>query len=109
VRTAALARDFVGNVYMPVYWGDLGTTIMRLDPTGAMTLVAGGGESLVAGVPALDFVLPDILGLAIDPLTGALADLWLRQQGLPRPRSCRAAGLIPVPGPGAVRRALSAV
>jgi len=72
VRTAALARDFVGNVYMPVYRGDLGTTIMRLDPTGAMTLVAGGGESLVAGVPALDFVLPDILGLAIDPLTGAL-------------------------------------
>jgi sugar lactone lactonase YvrE len=70
-RISALTVDAAGNAYFPVFWGDLGTTIMRMDPKGAMTRVAGGG-SQGAGASPLDFSLPDVLGLAIEPHTGAL-------------------------------------
>lgn len=72
VRLAGLARDPQGNLYFEVAWGDLGVTIMRLDSAGVLTIVAGGGRDLTPGGPALDFALPDIIGLAIDPTTGAL-------------------------------------
>lgn len=71
-RIAALCLDSQGNAYFPVFWGDLGTMIMRMDPSGQLTPVAGGGRSTEAGVPPLDFALPDILGLAINPFDGAL-------------------------------------
>ena len=71
-RIAALAMDSVGNAYFTVFWGDRGHIIMRLDPTGTLTPVAGGGATAAAGVDALDFALPDVLGLSIDPNTGAL-------------------------------------
>lgn len=72
VRLAGLALDPQGNAYFEVAWGDIGVTIMRLDADGVLTLVAGGGRDLVPGGPALDFSLPDIIGLAIDPTGGAL-------------------------------------
>jgi sugar lactone lactonase YvrE len=72
LRISALAVDQAGNAYFPVFWGDHGRMIMRLDPTGTMTRVAGGGTSTAAGVPATDFILPDVLGLAINPLNGDL-------------------------------------
>jgi hypothetical protein len=71
-RASALAIDPQGNVYFPVFWGDEGTTIMRLAPDGSMTKIAGGGKSATADVGALDFALPDVLGLAIDPFDGSL-------------------------------------
>ena len=57
---------------MPVFWGDLGVTIMRLDPQGTLTLVAGGGRLTTPGVPALEYGLASVLGLAINPFTGDL-------------------------------------
>ena len=72
VRLAALALDLQGNAYFEVAWGDLGVTIMRLDPAGVLTLIAGGGRTLTPGGPALEFSLPDIIGLAIDHTDGAL-------------------------------------
>ena len=72
VRLAGIALDPQGNVYFEVAWGDLGVTVMRLDSAGLLTLVAGGGRDLSPGGPALDFAMPDIIGLAIDPTTGAL-------------------------------------
>lgn len=72
VRVAGLARDPQGNAYFEVAWGDLGVTIMRLDSVGVLTLVAGGGRTLTPGGPALEFALPDIIGLAINPTDGAL-------------------------------------
>lgn len=72
VRLAGLALDSQGNAYFEVAWGDLGVTIMRLDSAGVLTLVAGGGRDLTPGGPALAFSLPDIIGLAIDPTSGAL-------------------------------------
>lgn len=71
-RLAALAMDPQGNAYFTVFWGDRGHMVMRLDPTGILTPVAGGGTSSEAGVGAFDFALPDVLGLTIDPGTGAL-------------------------------------
>ncbi|HEY7023663.1 MAG TPA: hypothetical protein VH371_01740 [Candidatus Limnocylindrales bacterium] len=71
-RASAIAADNAGNVYFPVFWGDRGTTIMQLAPDGTMTLVAGGGQSTTPGVDATDFVLPDVLGLAINPYDGSL-------------------------------------
>ncbi len=71
-RIAALAMDQQGNAYFTVFWGDRGHMIMRLDPTGVLTPVVGGGSSFTPGVGAFDFALSDVLGLAIDPSTGAL-------------------------------------
>lgn len=71
-RIAALAMDSLGNAYFTVFWGDRGHIIMRLDPTGALTPVAGGGSTATPGVDAFDFALPDVLGLSIDASTGAL-------------------------------------
>ena len=71
-RASALAIDPQGNVYFPVFWGDEGTTIMRLAPDGTMTKIAGGGTSATADGDPLDFSLPDILGLAINPFDGSL-------------------------------------
>ncbi|MEX2547936.1 MAG: hypothetical protein WD830_09145, partial [Chloroflexota bacterium] len=71
-RIAALAMDAQGNAYFTVFWGDRGHMIMRLDPAGALTPVAGGGPTSAPGVDAFDFALPDVLGLAIDAASGAL-------------------------------------
>jgi len=71
VRLAAIALDAQGNAYFEVAWGDLGVTVMRLGTAGQMSIVAGGGRDLAPGGPALDFSMPDIIGLAIDH-SGAL-------------------------------------
>ena len=71
-RASAIATDSADNVYFPVFWGDRGTTIMELAPDGVMTLVAGGGKSTTPGGDATDFVLPDVLGLAINYFDGSL-------------------------------------
>jgi serine/threonine-protein kinase len=75
-RISALAVDGLGNAYFPVFWGDLGPTIMRLEPSGAMTRVLGGGQLSAPGTPALDFALADPLGLAVvdDALLVCAAD-----------------------------------
>jgi hypothetical protein len=91
-RIAALAMDSQGNGYFTVFWGDRGHIVMRLDPTGVLTPVAGGGQATAPGVDAFDFLLPDVLGLAIDPMTGALlicgsdARVW-RVPGVAAPAS----------------------
>jgi len=71
-RIVAVALDAAGNVYLPVFYNHPGTMIMRLDPSGTMTRVAGGGTSDVAGVPPSDLRLPAVEALEIDPFTGAL-------------------------------------
>jgi sugar lactone lactonase YvrE len=71
-RIAALAADGDGNAYFTVFWGDLGNVVMRLAPDGTMTRVLGGGTTQAAGVSALEFALPDVLGLAVDLHSNAL-------------------------------------
>jgi hypothetical protein len=71
-RIIAVAMDGAGNVYMPVFYTDLGTLIMRLDASGTMTRIAGGGESGTADVPATDLLLPSVESLEINPISGAL-------------------------------------
>ena len=68
----ALAVDAGGNVYIPVFYSDLGLVIMRMDASGTLTRVAGGGNSNVSGVSPLEFALPDVLGLAVDTASGDL-------------------------------------
>lgn len=67
-----IALDGAGNLYMVVPYTDLGRIVMQMAPDGTMTRVAGGGASVAPGVPALDFRMPDVTGMAIDPTTGAL-------------------------------------
>ena len=71
-RIQEIALDAAGNAYLPVFYNNLGTLVMRLDPAGNMTRIAGGGTSPDADVPALDLQLPSIEALEIDPFTGAL-------------------------------------
>jgi sugar lactone lactonase YvrE len=70
VHLSALALDGAGNIYLPVFWGDIGLTIERIDPTHQLTLVAGGGAARTPGVAPLEFAIQDVLGLAINPTTG---------------------------------------
>jgi sugar lactone lactonase YvrE len=70
-RIAAVAVDGAGNIYLPVFWGNMGLTLMRLDASDALTLLAGGGTGS-AGSPPLQFALPDVLCLVPNPQTGDL-------------------------------------
>ena len=67
-----MALDAQGNVYIPVFFTDKGQVVMRVDPTGNISIVAGGGTSSDIGGPATDFRLPSVEALAIEPTTGAL-------------------------------------
>jgi len=72
-RLGALALDSQGRVYFQQFWGDRGPVIERLDPdTGKMTLIVGGGPDPNPGASPTDFAVGDVLGLAIDPVTGDL-------------------------------------
>ena len=71
-RLIAVALDAQGNVYVPVFFTDKGQMVMRVDPTGHLSIVAGGGTSSDIGVTPTDFRLPSIEALAIEPTTGAL-------------------------------------
>lgn len=71
-RASAIAVDLQGNVYFPTFWGDIGENIMRLARDGTMTRIMGGGTVTEAGGDPLEFALPDVLGLAIDPFDGSL-------------------------------------
>ncbi|MEP7158214.1 MAG: hypothetical protein ABI797_02210 [Chloroflexota bacterium] len=71
-RLIAVALDGEGNVYLPVFFTDKGQLVMRMDPTGHLTVVTGGGTSSEPGVPATDFLIPTIEVLEIEPATGAL-------------------------------------
>jgi sugar lactone lactonase YvrE len=70
-RIAAVAVDGGGNIYLPVFWGNMGLTLMRLDATDALTLLAGGGAG-GPGSPPLQFALPDVLCIVPNPQTGDL-------------------------------------
>lgn len=71
-RLIAVALDAQGNVYVPVFFTDKGQMVMRIDPQGNLSLVAGGGSASSAGVPATEFAMPPIEVLKIEPATGAL-------------------------------------
>lgn len=71
-RLIAVALDAQGNVYMPVFFTDKGQMVMRMDPSGNLSVVVGGGTLSDVGVPATDFRLPPIEVLKIEPATGAL-------------------------------------
>lgn len=71
-HASVIAVDDAGNVYVVVFYSDLGSIVMRMAPTGEMTRVVGGGHSLEAGVAPADFSLPDITALEIDASSGAL-------------------------------------
>ncbi|MGZ8803272.1 MAG: NHL domain-containing protein [Mycobacterium sp.] len=71
-RLIAVAIDAQGNVYLPVFFTDRGQMVMRMDPSGNLSVVAGGGTSSDVGVPATDFRLGSIEVLKIEPATGAL-------------------------------------
>jgi sugar lactone lactonase YvrE len=71
-RIIAVALDASGNVYLPVFYNNLGTLVMRLDPSGTMTRVVGGGTSDALGGPASEFRLPTVEALEINPFTGEL-------------------------------------
>jgi sugar lactone lactonase YvrE len=71
-RLIAVALDAEGNVYLPVFFTDRGQMVMRMDPTGHLTVVAGGGTLSEPGVAATAFLVPTIEVLEIEPATGAL-------------------------------------
>ena len=71
-RLIALALDAQGNVYLPVFFTDKGQMVMRADPAGHLTIVAGGGASSDIGIAATDFRLPSVEALTIEPTSGAL-------------------------------------
>lgn len=71
-RLIAVALDAQGNVYLPVFFTNKGQMVMRMDPSGHLTIAAGGGTSSEPGVPATSFALPPIEVLEIEPATGAL-------------------------------------
>jgi sugar lactone lactonase YvrE len=72
-RLGALAIDSQGRLYFQQFWGDRGPVIERLDPaTGKLTLIVGGGPDSSPGVAPTEFALGDVLGIAIDPVTGDL-------------------------------------
>lgn len=71
-RLIAVALDAAGNLYLPVFFTDQGQLVMKMDPTGHLTVVTGGGTSSEPGVPATDFFIPTIEVLEIEPSTGAL-------------------------------------
>jgi sugar lactone lactonase YvrE len=71
-RLIAVALDAQGNVYFPVFFTDKGQMVMRMDPSGQLTVVTGGGTSSDPGVPATAFRVPPIEVLEIEPATGAL-------------------------------------
>ncbi|MEP7360768.1 MAG: hypothetical protein ABI744_04230 [Chloroflexota bacterium] len=71
-RLIAVALDPQGNVYVPVFFSDKGQMVMRLDPSGNLTIAAGGGTAPAAGVPATQWRVPSIESLEIEPATGAL-------------------------------------
>lgn len=79
-RIIAVALDAAGNVYMPVFYSDLGSAIMRLDPSGALTRVAGGGTSESLSVAPWELRLSAVDCLEIDPITGSL--LICQQEGM---------------------------
>jgi hypothetical protein len=71
IHLSALALDGAGNIYLPVQWGDLGLMIERLDPTGHLTPLGGGGTTAVAaGVAPQNMFLGDVLCLAVNPESG---------------------------------------
>ena len=71
-RLVAVALDAQGNVYLPVFFTNKGQMVMRMDPSGHLTVVAGGGTSSDPGVAATDWALPTVEVLEIDQATGAL-------------------------------------
>lgn len=71
-RLIAVALDAQGYVYLPVFFTDRGQMVMRLSPSGIMTIAAGGGNSYEPGVPATEWAMPPIEALKIEPATGAL-------------------------------------
>jgi sugar lactone lactonase YvrE len=71
-RITSVALDADGNVYMPVFYTDKGNLIMRMDPTGALTVVTGAGSSTEPGVPASEWHPQTTEVLKIDPTTGAV-------------------------------------
>jgi DNA-binding beta-propeller fold protein YncE len=71
-RIIAVALDAAGNAYMPVFYNDLGNVVMRLDPSGTLTRVAGGGKPDSTSRAPWDVTLSAIDCLEIDPFTGAL-------------------------------------
>lgn len=71
-RLIAVAVDAQDNVYFPVFFTNKGQMVMRMDPSGHLTVVAGGGTSSEPGVPATNWALPPIEVLEIEPATGSL-------------------------------------
>jgi sugar lactone lactonase YvrE len=71
-RLIAVALDAQGNVYLPVFFTDKGQMVMRMDPAGNLTVVAGGGSSSDVGLPATAWRVPSVQVLKIEPATGAL-------------------------------------
>lgn len=71
-RLVAVALDAQGNVYLPVFFTNKGQMVMRMDQSGNLTVVAGGGSSSGPGVLATDWAIPPVEALEIDQATGAL-------------------------------------
>ena len=71
-RLIAVALDSEGNVYVPVFFTDKGQMVMRMDPQGNLSVVAGGGTSSDVGLAATNWRVPSIEVLKIEPTSGAL-------------------------------------
>jgi sugar lactone lactonase YvrE len=71
-RLVAVALDAQGNVYLPIFFTNKGQIVMKMDQSGHLTAVAGGGSSSEAGTPATDWLIPTVEALEIEPATGAL-------------------------------------
>jgi len=68
-RVEALAVDPAGNVYAAMIPGRV---VMRIDATGGVTIIAGGGTQETDAIPATDAYWYQANAIAIDQATGTL-------------------------------------
>jgi len=95
-RPYAVIVDGAGNLYISESGGhafcDFGpcTRVLKVDPQGVMTTVAGGGSVLGDGGPATSAVLKSLAGMFLD----ALGNLYIAEMGNNSIRKVDASGVI---------------
>jgi len=95
-RPYAVIVDGTGNLYISESGGhaycDFGpcTRVLKVDPQGVMTTVAGGGSVLGDGGPATSAVLKGLAGMSLD----ALGNLYIAEMGNNSIRKVDASGVI---------------
>src|SRR5205085_7442381 len=73
----AVAADAAGNAYASSFLDDVHVGVFKTSPDGMATLVAGGGDTLGDGGPAIDAQIKNPWAFAVDSAGNLyIADLW---------------------------------